>query len=65
MDKPTHSQYKEVFQVIKAVLTSKEKGLKMNPKSISLNAYWTLQKNNDTDWGTDQDTRISVYELSI
>ena len=31
MDKPTHSQYKEILQVIKSVPESKYKGLKMNP----------------------------------
>ena len=64
MDKPTHSQYKEMLCMIKSVLESKGKGLKMNPIAFC-HALWSLQAFSDTDWGDDKDTSFSVYGFII
>ena len=50
--------------MIKSVLESKGKGLKMNPIAY-LHALWTLLAFSDTDWGADEDSRISVYGFII
>ena len=47
-----------MLQVIKSVLESEEKGLRMNPICF-LNALWTLQELSGTDWGADQATRTT------
>ena len=36
----------------------------MNPVAF-LHALWTLQAFSDTDWGADEDTRISAYGFII
>ena len=51
-DQPTYRQYKEMLWVIKAVLDSKGKGLRINPISI-VHALWTLQAFSDMDSGAD------------
>ena len=50
--------------MIESVLGSKGKGLKMNPIAY-LHALWTLLAFSDTDWGADEDSRISVYGFII
>ena len=64
MDKLTPSQYKEMVHMIKKLLESKGKGLKVNTIAF-LHALWTLQAFRDTNWGADKDTTTSVYGIPI
>jgi hypothetical protein len=58
MDGATPGQFKEMQRVVKYVLDTKEKGLR-----LELNADrkgWYLEGLSDSDFATDKDTRISV-----
>ena len=59
----TPAAYKEMLRVIKHVLTTKAKGLKIEPLLGEL--VWQLIVYSDSDWAGDQDTRRSVSGYMI
>ena len=63
MDKPNRSHYKEMTRVIKHVLDTRFKGLKIAPLLVEL--VWTLVVFSDSDWATDKNDRKSVSGYMI
>ena len=61
-DCPTPIAVKEMFRVIKFVLDTPEKGLKMKPE---LNDVWRIVAYSDSDYAGDKETRISVTGFII
>lgn len=59
LDRPTEACYKEMKRCIKFVLDTSDFGLKIQPSSLSENA-WSIQAYTDSDWAGDKDTRLSV-----
>jgi len=57
---PTEAAWKELHQLIKFVLDTKEYGLKVEPKIEECNKSWTITVFLDSDYASDNGTRISV-----
>jgi len=64
MKEPTPSAFKEMKRVLKYVIDTKEKGLKMEPKTGD-EGNWNMTVYTDSDWAGDKDTRRSVSEYVI
>ncbi|KAL7572873.1 hypothetical protein ACA910_004527 [Epithemia clementina (nom. ined.)] len=62
MDGAGERHMKELQKVIKFVLSTKDNGLRIEPR---LEEKWSLEAYSDADFATDQDTRISVYGYVI
>ncbi|KAL7573327.1 hypothetical protein ACA910_011690 [Epithemia clementina (nom. ined.)] len=62
MDGACERHMKELQKVIKFVLSTKDYGLRIEPR---LEEKWSLEAYSDADFATDQDTRISVYGYVI
>ena len=55
MDGPTEAAMKELFRLVKFVLDTKDKGLRMVPESLDKEAKWSLKLFCDSDFGGDKD----------
>ena len=60
MDKAHPAAWKELLRVIKFVLDTKTKGLKMEPKMMTKELQWEVKGFSDSDWAGDKETRKSV-----
>ena len=58
LDGPNEAAYKEMLRVIKYVMDTKDKGLKIAPTMVELE--WTLIVFSDSDWAGDKNGRKSV-----
>ena len=63
MDGASKLQFREMLQVIKFILDTKDLGLKIVP--ILHNGIWQLEAFSDSDFANDKETRISVYGYVI
>ena len=63
MDGASKLQFREMLQVIKFILDTKDLGLKMVPTLH--NRIWHLEAFSDSDFANDKETRISVYGYVI
>ena len=59
MDAPGPAHLKEMYKLIRFVLSTKEYGLKF--KLIKSMRKWVLKKLRDSDFESDKETRISVF----
>ena len=59
MDGACPAHMKEMYRVIRYVLSTKEYGLRMVPDRTD--AMWHLMALSDSDFATDRETRLSVY----
>ena len=59
MDGASKLQFREMLQVIKFILDTKDLGLKIVPTLHS--GIWQLEAFSDSDFAKDKETRISVY----
>ena len=64
LGKATIGAYREMQRVIKYVLDTKQKGLKIEPK-LSKNGKWFIEAYSDSDWAGDPDDRKSVGSFVI
>lgn len=64
MDKATPLHYKSLLRLIKYVLDTKEKGLRMNPRRNGDNLI-DIEGYSDSDYAGDKDTRRSITGLVI
>ena len=58
MDKATEGHMKELCRVIKYVINTKNKGLKLRPEDTD--DKWRIKAYSDADFAGDKETRISV-----
>ena len=58
LDGPNEAAYKEMLRVIKFVMDTKDRGLKIAPTMVELE--WSLIVFSDSDWAGDKDGRKSV-----
>ena len=66
LDKPTPAAMKELLRVVKFVLSTRNYGLKIEPRIMNdQNDQWDLVAYTDSDWAGDKDTRISVSDYAI
>ena len=63
MDGASKLQFREMLQVIKFILGTKDLGLKIVPTLH--NRIWQLEAFSDSDFANDKETRISVYGYVI
>ena len=63
MDAPAPAHLKEMYKLIKFVLSTKDYGLKF--KLIKSMRKWVLKALNDRDFASDKETRISVFGYVI
>ena len=63
MDAPAPLHLKEMYKLIKFVLSTKDYGLKV--KLIKSIRKWVLKAISDSDFANDKETRISVYGYLI
>ena len=63
MDGASKLQFREMLQVIKFILDTKDLGLKIVPTLH--NGIWKLEAFSDSDFANDKETRISVYRYVI
>ena len=63
MDAPAPAHLKEMYKLIKFVLSSKDFGLKF--KLIKSRRKWALKALSDSDFASDKETRISVHGYII
>ena len=63
MDAPAPAHVKEMYKLIKFVLSTKDYGLKF--KLIKSMRKWVLKALNDSDFASDKETRISVFGYVI
>ena len=63
MDAPAPAHLKEMYNVIRFVLSTKEFGLKF--KLIKSIRKWVLKALSDSDFASDKETRISIYGYVI
>ena len=63
LDGPTEAAYVEMLRVIKYVLDTKLRGLKIDP--IVEGMFWTIILFSDSDWAGDKDNRRSVTGFMI
>ena len=63
MDGASKLQFREMLQVIKFILDTKDLSLKMVPTLHS--RIWQLEAFSDSDFANDKETRISVYGYVI
>ena len=57
LDRATQYAFKEMKRIMKFVLDTKNKGLKLEPTNDS---KWSMEMFLDSEYGGDKDTRISV-----
>ena len=63
MDAPAPAHLKEMYKLIRFVLSTKDYGLKF--KLIKSIRKWVLKALSDSDFASDKETRISVYAYAI
>ena len=63
MDGASQAAYKEILRVIKCVLDTRSKGLKIEPTLEEL--VWKIILFSDSDWAGDKDNRRSVGEYML
>ena len=63
MDAPAPAHLKEMYKLLRFVLSTKDYGLKF--KLIKSMRNWVLKALSDSDFATDTETRISVYGYVI
>ena len=63
MDAPAPVHLKEMYKVIRCVLSTKEHGLKFELRKDM--KKWALKALSDSDFASDKETRISVFEYII
>ena len=63
MDAPAPAHLKEMYKLIRFVLSTKDYGLKL--KLIKSTRKWVLKALGDSDFSSDKETRISVYGYVI
>ena len=57
LSSPNHAAYKEMLRIIKYVLDTPLRGLKLSP---TVSKEWKVVIFTDSDWAGDKDTRKSV-----
>ena len=63
MDAPAPVHLKEIYKLIRLVLSTKDYGLKF--KLIKSIRKWVLKAQSDSDFASDKEMRISIYGYVI
>ena len=63
MDAPAPVHLKEMYKLIRYVLSTKDSGLKF--KLMKIIKKWALKALSDSDFGSDKETRISIFGYTI